>query len=108
MTALCKEGVVRDFDVIGPKCDLLNCPCCTTGKLARTVFRKQNTGGRPTKPLNLIHMDLMGPMDCKAQEKGQYMLILTDNATNHVWVYILKKKSEAEDTIMDWIAMVER
>jgi len=33
---------------------------------------------------------------------------LTDDATNHVWVFDIKHKNDADDTIQDWVARNER
>ena len=87
----------------------MGCPVCAEGKLTRTAFRRKlSKKGKPLKPLNLIHMDLMGPMDVRSQHGGHYLLVLTDDATNYVWVYILKTKDQAEAKVTEWIVEQER
>jgi transposase InsO family protein len=111
------KNVVEDMVVTNKKekCDLVGCSVCTQGKLQRSAFRKKiQEKGKPLEPLNLIHMDLMGPMDLPGQQKQQngqkakYILTLTDDATNFVWAFCLSNKDDAGEKIRDWTVQQER
>jgi transposase InsO family protein len=100
----------KGFEVQGKKdpCGKVGCSVCTQGKLQRTVYREYINDGKDPEPLNLIHMDIMGKMDVRGIHHGKYLLTLTDDATNYVWCYPLKKKSHAEIKIKDWFVRKER
>jgi hypothetical protein len=99
--------------VTGKKCNLLGCTVCAKGKLAKTHWRAQtrssiNGGRKKLKKFQLIHMDIMGPMDVQSQMKEKYLLTSTDDRSNYVWTFPLKTKDEAEETIKAWILEMER
>jgi len=102
------DGAARDVKVKGKRCDLVGCTTCAMGKLSRSSFQRKLNGGKPLEALNLIHMDLMGPMDVLGRHKSKYLLTLTDDATNFIWTFELKKKKHAEVKIREWFALAER
>ena len=60
-----------------------------------------------TKPLELMHTDLHGPMRTKGLEGELYFMLLVDDYTRMTWVYFLKKKSEAFEHFTIFKEMVE-
>ena len=49
---------------------------------------------RTTRPLNLLHMDLMGPMRIESKGGKRYVLMVVDDFSRY-FVHFLKEKSEA-------------
>ena len=49
---------------------------------------------RTTRPLNLLHMDLMGPMRIESKGGKRYVLMVADDFSRY-FVHFLKEKSEA-------------
>ncbi|WCJ44212.1 Retrovirus-related Pol polyprotein from transposon TNT 1-94 [Euphorbia peplus] len=86
--------------------DLGLCEDCIFGKQKRVSFNK---GGRTLKKekLELVHSDLWGPAPVKSLGGAYYYMTLIDDCTRKLWVYFLKKKSEAFDVFRKWKALVE-
>ena len=60
-------------------CSIDFCGNCAIGKLAKTKFPKGSH--RQTKALDLIHMDLCGPMEVPTPSNYRYFMVLVDDAT---------------------------
>ncbi|GJS76576.1 retrovirus-related pol polyprotein from transposon TNT 1-94 [Tanacetum coccineum] len=54
--------------------------------------------------LELIHMDLCGPMRVESINDKKYILVIVDDYSRYTWVYFLRTKDEAPDIIMKLIA----
>ena len=59
------------------------------------------------EPLNLLHMDLMGPMDVRGMHKGGYVLNVTDDKTNHVWTRAIYAKKDTAHHVEEIITEVK-
>ncbi|KAL2248697.1 UNVERIFIED_CONTAM: Retrovirus-related Pol polyprotein from transposon TNT 1-94 [Sesamum indicum] len=66
------------------------------------------TGRTPRKEkLELVHTDLWGPAPVSSLGGSTYYMTFVDDSTRKVWVYFLKRKSNAFDTFRRWRALVE-
>jgi hypothetical protein len=84
-----------------------NCMCCAFGKQKRLPLTT-NKSKKPTKILDLIHTDLMGPMQTlTAGRNAAYVLTFVDDASRYAWCYLLKTKSAAFECFQKWLTMVE-
>lgn len=45
-------------------------------------------------PLDLLHMDLMGPMRTKSKGGKKYVLVVVDDFSMHSFIFFLRKKYE--------------
>lgn len=59
-------------------------------------------------PLDLVHVDLRGPVSVRSLGGGLYFLTIVDDFTRYVWVHVLKKKSEVFDLFKQHHTLVER
>jgi len=66
------------------------CESCLTSNIKRKPFGKR-CYNRASKPLELVHMDLIGPI---SSGKFKYALVLTDEFSRHSSSYYLMNKSE--------------
>ncbi|KAL2253255.1 UNVERIFIED_CONTAM: Retrovirus-related Pol polyprotein from transposon TNT 1-94 [Sesamum indicum] len=57
--------------------------------------------------LELVHTDLWGPAPVSSLGGSTYYITFVDDSTRKVWVYFLKRKSDAFDTFKRWRALVE-
>ena len=106
MSRLFKSGAVTGVTVRGEIPRHHVCPHCIAGKLAETPFKRLSR--KRDAPLDLIHMDLMGPLHLSV-ERAVYVLVVVDDYSRYTWVRGLKKKDEAEDILMDQlIPLMER
>ncbi|GKB36713.1 retrovirus-related pol polyprotein from transposon TNT 1-94 [Tanacetum coccineum] len=82
------------------------CSSCEKGKHHRASFKTKQTSSIK-KCLHLLHMDLFGPVTPRSINHEKYTLVIVDEYSRYTWVYFLKKKSQAPETIMSFIKRVE-
>ncbi|GKC39598.1 retrovirus-related pol polyprotein from transposon TNT 1-94, partial [Tanacetum coccineum] len=82
------------------------CPSCEEGKHHRATFKTKQTSSIK-KYLHLLHMDLFGPVTPGSINHEKYTLVIVDEYSRYTWVYFLKKKSHAPETIISFIKRVE-
>ncbi|XP_035830756.1 uncharacterized protein LOC118480154 [Helianthus annuus] len=58
-------------------------------------------------PLQLLHMDLFGPISVKSLAKSSYYLVVTDDFSRFSWVYFLEAKSETAEVLKTFIPLIE-
>ncbi|KAM2852430.1 hypothetical protein PS2_028426 [Malus domestica] len=78
-----------------PKMDHCNetCEGCAFGKHHRDPF-EVGKAWRATKPLELIHKDVCGPMKTTTISGNRYFLTFIDDYSRMCWVYFMRFKSE--------------
>jgi transposase InsO family protein len=85
-----------------------NCEICIEGKLSQAPFHRVG-GAQADEPLALIHMDLVGPVDTASiRSKSKYMLTLLDEVSRYCWVYFLRTKDQAADSLQNYTVWAER
>ncbi|KAD3067019.1 hypothetical protein E3N88_34899 [Mikania micrantha] len=90
----------KDFSTIE------KCIACAKGKQHK----------RPHKPklftsissvLQLLHMDLFGPVNVMSIGKKSYCLVVTDDYSRFTWVFFLAKKDETLEILKKFITLIE-
>lgn len=83
------------------------CEACIMGKSTRSHFKDLN---RPLRNdiLELVHVDLVGPISPESLGHSKYILIITDDCSRKVKIYFMKKKSETAELIIEFIQEAER
>ncbi|GAA0173161.1 transmembrane signal receptor [Lithospermum erythrorhizon] len=76
------------------KNDGLVCTHCLSGKQTRVSIPKEATW-RASKPLELIHSDLCGPITPTSNSGKRYFLSFIDDYSRKCWIYLLSNKSDA-------------
>ncbi|CAB0006643.1 unnamed protein product, partial [Nesidiocoris tenuis] len=71
---------------------LSDCTICLQGKMTQTPFPKKSS--RTSQKLDLIHMDLCGPMRVQSKGGAKYFLTLIDDYSRWCEIRFLKKKSD--------------
>lgn len=84
------------------------CEACLYGKMARMPFPTLPATSRAAEVLDIIHSDIMGPMEVPSISGARYILLFVDDRTRHNHCYILKQKSEALQSFKDYQALVEK
>ena len=82
------------------------CECCIECKMARSPFPPV-AGKTSTEVLDIIHSDVCGPMEETTLGGCRYYMTLIDDHSRYTFVYFLKKKSEAEDKIREYVKLVQ-
>ena len=57
--------------------------------------------------LDLLHMDLFGPVSTPSFTGKSYTLVIVDEYSRFTWVFFLKHKSEAAESIISFIRNAE-
>ena len=83
------------------------CSSCLQGKQHREPFPKK-ASRRATQQLELVHMDLCGPMQNTSLGGSEYFMLIIDDFSRLTWVFFLKHKSEAFLSLKEWVALVEK
>ena len=60
-----------------------------------------------SKPLELIHTDLCGPMRTQSINGDKYFMLFIDEYSQMTWVYFLKHKYEAFDMFRAFTKMID-
>ncbi|CAI5970089.1 unnamed protein product [Closterium sp. NIES-65] len=101
-----KDGAVKGLKLNGQPPDD-NCEICLLSKFTRFPFH--SVAGRSKKPLELVHMDLVGPLPVQGHKGERYFLTIVDDWSRLMWAYPLKQKDHAASTIRDdWLPFVEK
>lgn len=80
---------------------------CVVAKQTKSSF-PSGTARRASSCLQLIHMDLCGPMSEESLGDNKYFFLLVDDYSKWCWVYFLKNKSEAFQKFQNFHTLVER
>ena len=76
------------------------------GKQHRQPFPHQATH-RATSILELVHMDLCGPMKTTTLGGACYLMLIIDDFSRKVWVYLLVETFQAFTKFQEWVALVK-
>nr|GEW06090.1 hypothetical protein [Tanacetum cinerariifolium] len=74
------------------------CSSCELSKAKRSLFRSKavlSLKGR----LNLLHMDLCGPMRVASINGKKYILVIIDDYSRYTWIVFLRSKDEIPETL---------
>ncbi|GFV41886.1 retrovirus-related Pol polyprotein from transposon TNT 1-94 [Trichonephila clavipes] len=84
-----------------------HCMPCKLAKSKRVSFKK--TGAvRSKRPLELLHMDLCGPMPTESQGGNKYFLSIIDDYSRKVTVFPIRNKSDVFHTFIRFQKRAER
>jgi hypothetical protein len=51
------------------------------------------------RPLELLHMDLLGPIAYISIDGSKYCLVIVDDYSRFTWVFFLQEKSQTQETL---------
>lgn len=96
--------------VIGlPQLDkLVNALCkeCQLGKMTSSTFKRKSFSVEHL--LDLVHIDLCGPIRTRSIQGDRYFMIFTDDCSRMMWVSFLKDKNEFFGKFKAFRALVEK
>nr|GFB68494.1 hypothetical protein [Tanacetum cinerariifolium] len=58
--------------------------------------------------LNLLHMDLCGPMRVASINGKKYILVIVDDYSRYMWALFLRSKDETPEVLKDFLTMIQR
>jgi transposase InsO family protein len=99
-----RREVVREMPQITKPTNTL-CKHCQQGKQTKTKFKSKEYS--TTRPLEIVHTDLVGPTTTKGLKGEKYFMLLVDDYTRMTAVFFLKNKSESFENFKIYKEMVE-
>lgn len=78
---------------------------CVKGKLTRSPHT-QKLSQRSTRPLQLVHTDICGPIQPTTHDGKKYFLTFIDDFTHFTVTYLLKQKSETLEKFKEYEAWI--
>lgn len=82
------------------------CEGCLMSKQARKVFPSKSEFSASTV-LELVHGDICGPFTPPTPAGNRYFLLLVDDCSRYMWIYLLKTKDEAFECFKRFKTLVE-
>ncbi|GKC77975.1 putative ribonuclease H-like domain-containing protein, partial [Tanacetum coccineum] len=82
------------------------CVACLKGKQHRASC-KSKVLNPITKPLFMLHMDLLGPTFVSSLMHKNYCLVVTDDYSRVTWVFFLTTKDETSEILKNFIKEIE-
>ncbi|GKB74451.1 retrovirus-related pol polyprotein from transposon TNT 1-94, partial [Tanacetum coccineum] len=76
-------------------------------KVKRSSFKSKavlSSKGR----LNLLHMDLCGPMRVATINGKKYILVIVDDYSRYTWTLFLRSKDKTPEVLKDFLTMIQR
>nr|GEU68483.1 hypothetical protein [Tanacetum cinerariifolium] len=83
------------------------CSSCELGKAKRKSFQTKTTPSSKRR-LQLLHMDLCGPMRVASINGKKYVLVIVDDYSRHTWTHFLRSKDETPKVLIDFLRLVQR
>ncbi|KAD7117276.1 hypothetical protein E3N88_04544 [Mikania micrantha] len=106
MNQLVKHGLVRGLPLKDFSCDD-NCTACLKGKQHKVSFPPIGDS-KSTGCLQLLHMDLFGPVQIMSMAKKKYCLVIVDDYSKFVWTFFLHSKGEVAKAIINFVLYAEK
>jgi transposase InsO family protein len=75
---------------------------CQAGKQVRTSHRAKNIM-TITRPSEMLHMDLFGPITYISIGGNKYDLIIIDDYSHFTWVFFLQDKCETQEVLKKFL-----
>ncbi|KAJ9557729.1 hypothetical protein OSB04_012343 [Centaurea solstitialis] len=83
------------------------CSACEKGKQTGASFKSKQISSI-SSPLQLLHMDLFGPVNVQSIAGKKYTLVIVDEYSRYTWVFFLRSKSDAPEEIILFVRKMER
>ncbi|GJR34674.1 retrovirus-related pol polyprotein from transposon TNT 1-94 [Tanacetum coccineum] len=83
------------------------CSSCEVSKAKRSTFKTKVVPSYIGR-LNLLHMDLCGPMRVASINGKKYILVIIDDYSRYTWTLFLRSKDETLEVLKDFLTMIQR
>ena len=104
LSHMCQQHMVRGMSNIKKEDQFYE--ACIFGKRRRNSFLTRGSW-RASKPLELVHTYLGGPMRTTTHGGNNYFLTFIDDYSRKIWIYLLKENSATFKCFKTFKAMVE-
>ncbi|GJT26984.1 retrovirus-related pol polyprotein from transposon TNT 1-94 [Tanacetum coccineum] len=103
---LSKNNIVNGL----PKLKFVKDHLCSSYELGKAKRKSFHTKTTPSskRRLQLLHMDLCGPMRVESINGKKYVLVIVDDYSRYTWTHFLRSKDETPGVLIDFLTLVQR
>ncbi|GKG00158.1 retrovirus-related pol polyprotein from transposon TNT 1-94, partial [Tanacetum coccineum] len=83
------------------------CSSCEMSKAKRSSFKTKAAPSSKGR-LNLLHMDLCGPMHVASINGKKYIMVIVDDYSRYTWTLFIRSKDETSEVLKDFLTMIQR
>nr|GFA81094.1 retrovirus-related Pol polyprotein from transposon TNT 1-94 [Tanacetum cinerariifolium] len=83
------------------------CSSCELSKAKRSSFKSKVVPSLKGR-LNLLNMDLCGPMRVARINEKKYILVIVDDYSRYTWTLFLRSKDEIPEMLKEFLTMIQR
>nr|GFA91911.1 retrovirus-related Pol polyprotein from transposon TNT 1-94 [Tanacetum cinerariifolium] len=83
------------------------CSSCELSKAKRSSFKSKAVPSSKGR-LNLLHMDLCGPMRVASINGKKYIMVIVDDYSRYTWTLFLRSKDETPEVWKEFLTMIQR
>nr|GEX81510.1 hypothetical protein [Tanacetum cinerariifolium] len=83
------------------------CSSCELSKAKRSSFKSKAVPSSKGR-LNLLHIDLCGPMRVDSINGKKYILVIVDDYSRYKWTLFLHSMDETPEVLKDFLTMIQR
>ncbi|XP_070032036.1 uncharacterized protein [Nicotiana tomentosiformis] len=83
------------------------CEACAREKQVRSSFKSKKVVST-TRTMELVHMDLCGPMRTLSRGGKRYVMVLVDDYSRFTWTLFLTSKDEAYDMFTSFVRKTQK
>nr|GEU60686.1 hypothetical protein [Tanacetum cinerariifolium] len=97
--------------VVGlPKLKFVKNHLCSSCELGKAKLKSIHTKLTPSSKgrLQLLHMDLCGPMRVASINGKRYVLVIVDDYSRYTWTYFFRSKDETPEVLINFLRLVQR
>ena len=97
------EKISKCDVVVGlPKFEKIDKCICRPCQISKQIKSKHPSvvSVQTSRPLELLHIDLMGPARVQSLGGKKYILVVVDDFIRYTWVVLLKDKAEAPEKMI--------
>lgn len=100
------SDAVTGLSISNPKETLNACVTCTEAKQTRSSFPASES--RATRPMEIIHMDTIGPIQQKGHDGSRYAVPVHDDFSSYSEVICVAGKDEIADAVIELLTFWQR
>nr|GEU57172.1 hypothetical protein [Tanacetum cinerariifolium] len=100
----------KDIMVGLPKLKYVKDQLCSSCELSKAKISSFKSKAVPSLKgrLNLLHMDLCGPMRVASINGKKYILVIVDDYSRYTWTLFVRSKDETPEVSKEFLTMIQR
>ncbi|GKB69579.1 retrovirus-related pol polyprotein from transposon TNT 1-94 [Tanacetum coccineum] len=100
----------KDIEIGLPKLKYVKDQLCSSCKVSKAKISSFKTKAIPGSKgrLNLLHIDLCGPMWVDSINRKKYIQVIVDDYSIYTWTLFLQSKDETPEVLKDFLKMIQR